>query len=94
MKEKLTEHGVIAININHHPGLKRDIDTIRASFVASTIWQVPNTGNYVALGFKTKPSMSLEELHRSAQQYTLKQATPFRYHRILPRMVENFEPAW
>jgi spermidine synthase len=91
-EKRLTSHGVIAININHHKDVKRDFDSIRAAFVASTIWQVPETGNYIAIGFKSKPTMNIDQLYQSAHDYTLSQATPFNYQSVMKRALENLIP--
>ncbi len=90
---KLSQKGVLAININHHEGLKRDFDSIRAAFPASSIWQVPETGNYIALGFKTVPQQSVQQLMNLAKHYTQKQASPFNYRYLLERALENIQPS-
>jgi len=89
----LTERGVIAININHHSGLRKDISTIRAAFPASAIWQVPQTGNYIAVGFQKKLSLSADALRAQAASLTQKQAVPFSYELLLERVLGGLKPA-
>ena len=90
--ERLTDQGVIAININHHRGLKRDIDTVRASFPTSTVWQVPNTGNYIAVGFKRAPQLSTSSLRAKAHSITTSQQSPFSYLTLLERSLAGMIP--
>ena len=89
----LTESGVIAINLNHHAGLQRDIDTIRASFPSASVWQVPETGNYIALGLRAKPSQTAEQLRSYAAKLSWDHASPFRYEVLLERVLAGFEPS-
>ena len=87
---KLTPQGIIVININHHEGLRRDIQTIRATFPASSIWRVPQTGNYVAVGFNESPA-SVDQWQQRAEQISDQQATPFRHSSQIKRMVDGLE---
>lgn len=89
-QRKLTPQGVIAINLNHHEGLSKDIRSIRAAFPASSIWQVPMTGNYIAIGFNQPPASPDEMLNR-ASSLRAKQATPFRYTAMIDRVLEGLE---
>ena len=91
-KTKLSPHGVLAININHHEGLKRDFDSVRAAFPASSIWQVPETGNYVALGFKSPIQQSTKEILNAADDYTKQQESPFNYRWSMERVLEAMRP--
>ena len=90
--QHLTERGMIAININHHSGLRRDINTIRAAFPASTIWQVPQTGNYIAIGLRSPIKLSADTLRARASLLTDQQATPFGYHLMLERVLRGMQP--
>ncbi|MAD61671.1 MAG: hypothetical protein CMH49_09225 [Myxococcales bacterium] len=91
-KTKLSSHGVLAININHHKGLNRDFESVRAAFPVSSIWQVPETGNYVALGFKSAIQQSAQEILNAADDYTKQQASPFNYRRSMERVLETMRP--
>jgi spermidine synthase len=88
----LTQRGVIAININHHSGLRRDINTIRAAFPASTVWQVPQTGNYIAVGFRQPITVSADQLRVQSLSLTSQQATPFNYNPLLERALQGMQP--
>ena len=63
----LNPEGVIAININAHARERRDFDAVRATFKTSSIWRVPQTGNYVALGLNDELKESADQLRRSAR---------------------------
>lgn len=89
---KLSSRGVLAININHHEALKRDFDSVRAAFPASSIWQVPETGNYIALGFKNVPQQSTTQIYELADHYTRQQASPFNYRWLVERALEKMQP--
>jgi spermidine synthase len=52
IQKHLTQTGLFVINLNDHEGLQQDIATIRAAFVESYVWEVPRTGNYIAVGLK------------------------------------------
>ena len=91
--ERLTDQGMIAINLNHHAGLQRDMDTIRAAFPSSTIWQVPETGNYIAIGFKSRITDSKDQIEARAQELNFKQGTPFRYEALLKRTFSSLSPS-
>jgi hypothetical protein len=52
IQKHLTQTGLFVINLNDHEGLQQDIATIRAAFVETYVWEVPRTGNYIAVGLK------------------------------------------
>jgi spermidine synthase len=56
IQRHLSDRGLFVINLNEHEGLESDIATIRAAFVESYLWEVPHSGNYIAVGLK-KPFM-------------------------------------
>jgi hypothetical protein len=37
--------------------------------------------------------MSIDQLYQSAHDYTRSQATPFNYHSLMQRALENLSPA-
>ena len=65
-QRRLSQRGALIVNLNEHPNLARDISTFRAAFAASHVWQVPHTGNWLALGLK-EPVPAAEALKRARE---------------------------
>ena len=62
VRGRLTSEGALAININDHSDLQRDLDTFKAAFPINMIWRVPQTGNWIALG--------LNRVHTNGSAFT------------------------
>ena len=88
----LNPHGVIAININAHAGEHRDFAAVRSALKTSSIWRVPQTGNYIALGTPRALRESADELRIRAAQVTRRHASPFRYEVLLERVLSEVKP--
>ena len=92
LHSKLTAHGAIVININEHAELNKDIQTVRAAFPYSMVWQVPNTGNWIAIGMLTDPRvMSLKDGNYNQHNKLLqtKYHTPFSFIPMMKRALDS-----
>ena len=74
------------ININEHPQLQRDIDTINAAFAESYVWRVPGTGNWLVAALK-EPGPSPAQLRARAVDLQGKVEPGFSWARLLERVL-------
>ena len=85
IQSQLTDQGVVVVNMNEHPELRRDISTFRAAFAHSLVWKVPQTGNWIALGFKSTPVESSTALSQHAREIERSLELPFNLNMLLER---------
>ena len=85
IQSQLTDQGVVVVNMNEHPELRRDISTFRAAFAHSLVWKVPQTGNWIALGFKSTPVESSTALSQHAREIERSLELPFHLNMLLER---------
>ena len=50
LRRRLTDGGVVVINLNDQPHLSRDVEIIRDAFPDTYLFPVPKTGNLIAVG--------------------------------------------
>jgi len=67
VQQKLRPGGVVAINLNQHPGLRQDIETIRQAFAQVYAFRV-GLGNLVMVGTAQPQRVSQAQLRRRAAE--------------------------
>ncbi len=85
IQKYLSDQGLFVINLNDHEGLSKDIATIREAFEESYLWEVPNAGNFIAVGLKHRFNGRFED-HLKKIDQLIKPSFSFRnlYQRVYP----------
>lgn len=88
VRARLTQQGVLMINLNEHPQISQDIRSIQAAFESVLLWRVPNTGNLIIAAFNGMPSSS-KVFYQRAQKIEKTQLSPLRLAPILTRALQS-----
>ena len=82
IKARLTLSGVVAFNINPHPTVQTDIDTIRAAFDQVWVIPVPDRGNTIVLASVAKKTLTNADFIAAAQSLDGQLKTSLSYSRL------------